>query len=592
MRRLGVALATAVTLAVGTAIGIAPPATAAPVALGGCGWQPALASMNTPASIRSGVLKLSGYAPVHIDLAGDINWAADPYHDPTWRLWFHSLKWMESLVVSGNAADLALARRIATDFVTHNADPGTNQGAWVDHATSFRTSVFVCMWQHSPDDEFRNWLDPILRAHAQVVMNRYVGAWNHGTMQSLALLAAGCVLDQADWRNLAATRLQNELVKAIDVQGAVLEQAPGYSGFIQRLHREAPQHLAACGMSVRAGLYDRVARVDTFAAQATRPNGTFVEIGDTWPERPTPSMGPNSAWVFSHGARGQRPADAVKVYNAGYVFGRDSWTSPTQQYTLRFGPGRYTHGHNDHLGATYWSKGFDVLVDSGYDGYADRPFRTWSRSLQAHNVPIVSGAHYNPAASTALVGQSSGKGAHSWQLRDRAFAGAERHRSILVDDQLKLMLVRDDVTADRARALQILWHLDPSWRKERVVHNKRNTTATFLSANGRYRTSIIQLAAPGTTISKDATELIKGRKNSYQGFVSRHRGDRTPNWVVEARRSAAKKQSVITLIVVTRVTQKVRAVWNQSHHHNRVRVTVGKTTKVYNSTRRGGLTAR
>jgi hypothetical protein len=592
MRRLGVALTTAVMLAAGTVAAAAPPATAAPVALGGCGWQPTLASMNTPSSIRAGVLTLSGYAPVSINLTGgNINWSFDPYQDPTWRLWFDSLKWMESLVTSGDPDDLALAQQIITDFVAHNPDPGTNDGPWTDHATSFRTSVLVCMWQKGTTDT-RTWVDPILRAHAAVVLNRYVGPWNHGTMQSLALLAAGCVLDEASWRNAAAARLQNELVRGIDTQGAITEQAPGYAPFIQRLHREAAQHLTACGMPPPAGMYDRVEKVDTFAAQATHPDGSFVEIGDTWPETPPADMGPNSMWVATGGSQGTQPADLVKVYNAGYVFGRDSWTHATQQYSLRFGPGKYTHGHNDHLAMTYWSKGRDVLVDSGYDGYADRSFRTWSRSLQAHNVPLVSGAKFNAAASTRLVSQSAAKNTHSWHLRDNAFQGAQRDRTVLVDDQMKLMLVRDDIKADRSRALQILWHLAPSWHKERVDNGARTSIASFLSPDRHYRASIIQLAAPGTTLPKNAAAPVRGQKKPvFQGFVSRHRGDRTPDWVVEARRNAAKSQSVVTLIVVTKVGEKVRAAWTRPHGSNRIRVSVGKQVRTY-STGRGNLSPR
>ena len=62
--------------------------------------------------------------------------------------------------------------------------------------------------------------------------------------------------------------------------------------------------------------------------------------------------------------------------------------------------------------------------------------------------------------------------------------------------------------------------------------------------------------------------------------------------MVEVRRGAAKKQSVITLILVTRVGEKVRASWNKPKGKNRIRVTVGTTTKVYDSTRRGGMSAR
>ncbi len=114
------------------------------------------------------------------------------------------------------------------------------------------------MWQQGPaDPDFRTWLkpDPAKRT-PRSCRDRYVGAWNHGTMQSLALLAAGCVLDEGSWQNAASARLQNEVVQGIDTQGAILEQAPGYAQFIQSLHREAQAHLAACGLPVPAGLYE------------------------------------------------------------------------------------------------------------------------------------------------------------------------------------------------------------------------------------------------------------------------------------------------------------------------------------------------
>jgi hypothetical protein len=179
------------------------------------------------------------------------------------------------------------------------------------------------------------------------------------------------------------------------------------------------------------------------------------------------------------------------------------------------------------------------------------------------------------------------KGAHTYRMRDRAFAGAERYRTVVVDDQMKLMLVRDDVKADQPRALQVLWHLDPSWRKEAVVNNDRVSTASFLSKDGKYRASIIQLAVPKTKLPSNAATAIRGDKDPIQGWVSRSRGDHTPDWVVQARRPAAKGQNVVTLIVVTKVGQAVKAVWSRPKGHDRIRVTVGGTTRVYSTTRRG-----
>jgi len=575
------AVATALTGLLGGLLAVpSTPASAAPVALGGCGWQAGLAKQNSPSSIRDGVLRLSGFGPAKMKLNGDVNWYADPFDDPTWQLWFHSLKWMESLVVSGNPADLQLARRIVADFMHDRPDPGTNTGAWDDHATALRTSLLVCMYQRG-DQDLRSWIRPILRKHASVLINRYAGAYNHGTMQSLALLASGCVLDDASYRNLAKTRLGNELRKGIDKQGAITEQAPGYSPFIQRLHREGLEHLAACGMPVPRGAAERLAGVDTFAAHATRPDGSFLEIGDTWPDHPS-GMGPNTRWVSTGGAKGTMPDDLVKAYDAGYVFGRDSWVNTGQQYSLRFGPGRYVHGHNDHLAMTYWSSGHDVLVDSGYSGYASDSFREWSRSLAAHNVPIVKDARFSTNASTKLVGRSSTADTHTWQLRDSAFSGVERHRTVLVDDAMRLMLVRDDVTSSSKHALQILWHLDPSWRKEGVVNKSGSSRATFLSKDGTLRATVLQIAAPGQKLPKKAATLDRG-------YVSRSRNDKTRDWVVDAHRAAARNQSVFTLVLVTPVGVPVTATRAKAGRGVRVSVTVGDTTRTYVSNRRGGM---
>jgi hypothetical protein len=591
MRRSAPVLVTALALAAGGLTTVAPPAAGARVAKGACGWE-SMAALNPPEELRAGTLTIRSYAPVRLNLSGNVNWRADPYRDSTWRLGFHSLKWMEGLLVSGDPADLALARAIVADFVADNPDPGAATGSWVEPATAFRTSVLLCLRrQGAGDPALVTWLDPILRTHVSALIRRYAGTANHGTIQSLALLAAGCVMDVPAWRTKAAARISDELAAAIDSQGAITEQATFYAPLIWRLFAQAGQHLKACEMPAPSGLAKKLAGVDTFSAHATRPGGTFVEIGDSWPTRPS-GLGPNTDWVATGGQEGVRPAGLVKVYNAGYVFARDSWTSPRQYYTLRFGPRRYAHGHHDHLGVTYWAAGRDVLVDSGFDGYRLRAFRLWARSPAAHNVVVVRGTPFRASAHSRLVGRSAGRGAKTWQVRDRAYTGAERHRTVLVDDVLPLMLVRDDVTTSRARELRVLWHLDPSWRKERVTTDAVGTRVTFLSPDGRLRATVLQLSAPGRRFARSATKLIKGRYTPAQGFVSRHRGDRTPNWVIQNRHAAATAASVVTLILVTPVATRIAGRWLIVNGQDRIRVKVGAKVRRYDSTRRGEMSPR
>jgi hypothetical protein len=148
---------------------------------------------------------------------------------------------------------------------------------------------------------------------------------------------------------------------------------------------------------------------------------------------------------------------------------------------------------------------------------------------------------------------------------------------------MRLMLVRDDVTSSRRHALRILWHLDPSWRKERVDNGRNVSRATFLSKDGAFRATVLQIAAPGGRLPAKAATLDRG-------YVSRKRNDKTRDWVVEAHRGAAAKQSVITLVLVTPVGQPVTATRTKAGKGvDRITVTVGTTTRTYTSTRRGGM---
>ena len=122
--------------------------------------------------------------------------------------------------------------------------------------------------------------------------------------------------------------------------------------------------------------------------------------------------------------------------------------------------------------------------------------------------------------------------------------------------------------------------------------SRRSNRSTFLSPDGRYRATVLQIAAPGTRMPRSPAKLVRGRTQPLQGFVARGRGDRTPAWVVEARRPAAKRHSVVTLVVATPVGQKVDATWVGTGRQESIRVTLGGHVRVYDSTRRGALSVR
>lgn len=85
------------------------------------------------------------------------------------------------------------------------------------------------------------------------------GAYNHGMQQDLELLRPCCAYPASAWggqpvrwRKLAQQQLiesfePNQYGPAVDAQGAVNEQTPGYANFDLGLWRMAEGDLAACG---------------------------------------------------------------------------------------------------------------------------------------------------------------------------------------------------------------------------------------------------------------------------------------------------------------------------------------------------------
>src|SRR5699024_6481092 len=106
-------------------------------------------------------------------------------------------------------------------------------------------------------------------------------------------------------------------------------------------------------------------------AHATRPDGTLVPIGDTDLQNPKQVRSPAVAYVTTNGRAGTPPPETVKVYNAGYVFGRSGWGTAQRPYaaqsyySLRFGPARRVHGHPDGTSLTYSARGINWVVDPG-----------------------------------------------------------------------------------------------------------------------------------------------------------------------------------------------------------------------------------
>jgi Heparinase II/III-like protein len=523
----------------------------------------------------AGRLTIAPFPAITIDPSqdGDVNWNLNPFGNPTWGQDFRSGSWIEDLVAGYLAggpdavAYRARAARLAAGWLRALPVSGRDPQTLVCIAQAFRGQA---------------WINDQIRPTVNYYATHWMGAWNHGLMQDIKLLRIGCGYspgafggDAQRWRKTAVAQLTaafepNPLGPAIDAQGAVNEQATLYEDFVYNLWRTALPELAACGYRLPSWITARIAQLPAFLGYATEPDGDLVQIGDTYVEHPsTPPRGHALVAVYAQ---------------AGYVFGRSGWTPAASFYSLRFGPGREIHGHDDHLGLTYYARGRDLIVDAGHYGYTATPYRSWLRSPEAASTLVLPGVPFSTVASTSLVADRIGEYGQFYELYDTAFGGDSRYRSVYVSQQPDLIIVFDRAWGGSPGSVYSqLWHLDPALRVTGV-----DRSAAVATAPGTALT-LAQVALPGQVIQAGSTQVVRGQTSPYQGWVSHQMLQRLPADVVTMTRTGPYAAILTLLVPAAPGTPVAYSVTGPPAGPYLLRVTVGATVSDYTITADGTI---
>jgi hypothetical protein len=516
-----------------------------------CGSLPSFPS-GTANQIMTGRLTIAPFPAVTIDPSrdGNINWAQDPFNNPTWVVDFQDGQWIEALVeaylAGGPNAEAYRDRAQALLQGWLSQVPPVNQ----------QPDTLICSAEAFPGQAWIHDQIPVLLDYQAA---HWQGAYNHGLKQDLQLLAAGCAYPADEWggapvqwRDVARQQMidsfePNQYGPVVDAQGVTNEQSTGYDNFNMGLWDTAEQDLSACGLSLPGWMSARIALMPDFLAMATQPDGDLAQIGDTYVIRPRDRPGTPLQYAYTMGHAGTMPTQRVAVYQAGYVFGRSGWgTAQTfgdqSFYSLRFGPGTQIHGHADHMGLTYYARGRNLIVDAGHYGYANTPYRAYLLSPEAASDLVMPGVPFDPSAPTSLIRQSIGAEGQFFEFTDTAFGGRPRYRSVYVDQDPDLVLVFD--RASGADSYQQLWHLDPGLTVTTVSRSYAVATAPGTQL------VIQQIPLPGQQIPAGSTQVVRGQVNPYQGWVSHAQLQMTPAPVVTMTRTGPSA-AILTLIAPT-----------------------------------------
>ncbi|MDX3003790.1 heparinase II/III family protein [Kribbella solani] len=520
---------------------------------------------NPVANLLKDTFTWSTFKPYQVgDGKGNVNWRVNPYKNPSWYMWFHSLRWLGQGITAAGTGDTAAMDRvtaIAKDWVTDNPYSWKSDiGAW--ESTMHRTNVLICLRQAVLSGLAQTtlppayaWLDQALIDHASFLTANWSGAWNHGTDESIALFGVGCTLDRADYKQTAQDRLAAGITTSIDAEGSTNEQSTGYAQFNYSLWGRAVTVLQNCGVDPGTTITERRAKLTEWLALATNSLGKLHQLGDSELIATGQFPGTSAEYAGSLGAKGIAPQQRVGVYSAGYVFGRTGWgqTRPFSQestYSIRFGPSRALHGHSDHTGITYTARGRDILITGGHAGYQNDVWRTWAKGqFSASTMTTPLAAEKYPA--TKLTRSAIAAKSEFFEFTDVPGAGINRTRAVLVLKDPDLIMSLDRATSTTAQQFQTLWHL-PSDQKATVYSR---TTALAMKPGDATRTILFQV--PYKQALPPGAILIKqGQTNPIQGWHYPNTITRNSAPTLMFARSGYAA-SILSFIVPARATQGV-----------------------------------
>jgi hypothetical protein len=236
-------------------------------------------------------------------------------------------------------------------------------------------------------------------------------------------------------------------------------------------------------------------------------------------------------YIVTNGKDGIKPKDGPSFIFpwAGHLISRNGYDADAQWSFFDIGPWGSGHQHNDKMHFSVAAFGRDLLVDCGrfaYRGEVADKFRKYATGSQSHNVLLVDGKGQGPGPKVTEEPVSKkdylitadydlGRGTFSEFI---GLEGTCKHTRTLFYSRGDLWVVVDQVTTDRPRKIDALWHWHPE-NKLKIENDKVYT------ANERGN---LQIVPAGN--QKWEVKMLKGQeKHEIQGWYSKEYNIFEPN---------------------------------------------------------------
>ncbi len=389
------------------------------------------------------------------------SWRIVDAYDNTFNNRFHGMEWIVPYALSGGDAVTKIVER-----EIELPDPGSSATnvelratGWTTGAIRLRQGVVNCLYLLTADERLRPIVENLVAANLDPA--RYRGRplrkpHNLGTLANHALIESADVFERIEWQTAAFMRFKADADSVFTSCGMSAEQSTTYHRLNVNTWQRALRSLRTAEVAKPMSITERIDEAELALLKLTRPDGILEAIGDG-NERDLGALLASVDDTMSE--------TALWCKSRGWAANRTAWPGVVDDdslihYTLRFGPSRRAHGHDDHGSMTWFARGVPVLSDRGLFDKASSDRNRWAKSQAAHSTfePVGRAMRATTRAGRAVTTA----GIDSYRLITE-HNGVSRTRLVefsLIDPVLR---VQDFGSSRYDRQWMQHWQLAPEW---------------------------------------------------------------------------------------------------------------------------------
>lgn len=527
------------------------------------GWFTIQDIRQSPESILETGWRFASFDPVPVATIED--WAYFGKEHRSWGFHLHAWEFMDPMLraldETGDLEWLRQAVQIAVSWIEihRGADDEDDPMAWYDMSQSLRMPRLLALTLRAARvPEMRD--DAVVLAQAvawhldELHQDRAFNPNNnHGFYTAVSQVHAAKYAWMFPDAKATAVEGRARLAQMAESQfardGVHLEHSPDYHRMLLNSFELAVNDALIEDEEVKA----RVERAAHVLGWMVQPDGTLVQFGDS-PEttivKPEArSIDPQTQYILSDGAEGERPEQELAAYHdGGYAFVRspqpDGPGTLASSGYLAFSAAFHSraHKHADDLNVVWYDKGQQILTDGGRFGYGDllppdsplrregfyyaAPERQYVEGTMAHNTLMMDGRNQERRTREpygSALGECFRTEEGQFDLAARVHHADYIHRRRLVYTPGQQLLVKDSVFSQSPETREgTLWfNISGHFELESV-----DGEVVFVSTRESEQTRLV-VSGPGRLI-----EPVRGQSHPMRGWRSRQDRSMEPTWSV------------------------------------------------------------